>query len=262
MKKNQKLLTILLTTLLVMSIIGQADANSSIPDILFNEGDVFAGLSISDAKGQEIDISELSPSRKIIIFTWEQCKDCIIEYDNYSAFVSLYDNQKIEIIFIWKDSIPSDASISLFGSTKHYATKAMRSYTDWVPAYYLVDENNTIIKKTIELKWIEEYLSGVINPNREALMNWIGKKNIFFTLDGCASCNEAQKEIDGLTDKGDIYTVLNGNSNIKEGIDLHDRYAIYAHALGIQYFPAFVYLYHDEIIIVDTVDKITNVDKN
>jgi hypothetical protein len=229
--------------------------------IIFKEGDTFKGMKVFDMGGNEKDISELSHTKKIVAFVWEKCKDCIAGYENYKSLVSLYDNQGVEVIFIWRNSIPAGLGNSPLGSVKHYSTRDISRYTKSVPSYYLVDDNNTVRKITEDFQWIEEYLSGEFKPNAQALKNWVGSRIILFTLEGCSACAKAHKEAETKLDMGKVFIVSNGAGE-KDSGDRQDHFFIYAHALNIQLFPAFALLHNDEITIVDSVDKLLHLDVN
>ena len=237
--------------------------DKSASGIRYKEGDAFTGMKVSDMGGSEKDISELSHTKKLIVFVWEKCSDCRAGYDNYRSLVSLYDNQGIDIIFIWRNNIPGGLSKSPLGSIKHYSTKNISVYTKYVPAYYLVDENNKISKITEDFQRVEEYLSGGFKPNARAVKEWVGTRIVFFTLNGCSACMRAYQEAAGKLDMSKVYVVGNGEA-MEEGnndlADVHDRYSIYAHAMNVRLFPAFALLHDNEIAIVDSVDKLLHLD--
>lgn len=232
--------------------------------ISFKEGDAFTGMNVTDMEGNEKDISELSHTKKIVVLVWDKCGDCKAGYENYRSLVSLYDNQGVDVIFIWRNNIPGGLGNSPLGSIKHYATRDISRYTKYVPAYYLIDENNKVNKITEDFQWVEEYLSGGFKPNARAIKDWVGSRIVFFTLNGCSACFKAHQEAQSKLDMSKVYIVGNGEGNgeeNKDAADIQDRYSIYAHAMNIRLYPAFALLHNDEITIVDSVDKLLHLDK-
>lgn len=237
----------------------------NVSSISLKEGDTFTGMNVTDMEGNEKDISELSHAKKIVVLVWDKCAECKAGYENYRSLVSLYDNQGVDVVFIWRNDIPGDLGNSPLGSIKHYSTRDISRYTKYVPAYYLVDENNTVRKITEDFQWVEEYLSGGLKPNARAIKDWVGSRIVFFTLNGCSACFKARQEAESKLDMSKVYIVGNGEGSggeNREAADIQDCYSIYAHAMNIRLFPAFALLHDDEITIVDSVDKLLLMDVN
>jgi hypothetical protein len=241
------------------SLLYYLDRNAS--GISFKEGDTFTGMNVTDMEGNEKDISELSHAKKIVVLVWDKCAECKAGYENYQPLVSLYDNQGVDVIFIWRNDIPEDLGNSPLGSIKHYSTRDISRYSKWVPTYFFIDEKNTVSKITGDFQWVEEYLSREYKPNAQALKKWVGSRVIFFTLDGCSACAKAHKDAESKLDMGKVFVVGNGKGD-KDSGDIQDRFSIYAHALNIQLFPAFVLLHNDEITVVDSVDNLLHLNVN
>lgn len=230
-------------------------SSASIQKEVLTEKNNIEDIELRDLDGVSMNISELPAGRKIIVLTWEFCNDCTDHFPYYQSIVSLYDNQGIEIIFLWKDDIPKKADL-LFGSIKHYATDDISKLTNWVPSYILTDENNITQEKTSDFEWIIDYLSGVYSYNANSMKSWIGDHLILFTLDGCSSCIEAELRLHSELKSDRLRTVLNGSSKNHNQYDFYDPYMIYANALDILYLPKFVLLNDDEIVIYDSIESI------
>lgn len=228
---------------------------------IYREGDNFEGINVYDGLDVPYDVSSIVHGRAIIVFLWEECGDCIAEYDSYSALMSLYGGQEIEFVFVWKGNIPSGVNELGFGSAKHFYTNDMRSFTTWVPTYFILSADNTIEGTTTDIEVVEEYLSDKLNANEEELKRWIDSYVIIFTLEGCQGCNYALDKIYEAS-KANFSIVLVGDDTGEVTYDYHDLHNIYTHALDLHYFPSIVTLNDNKIIVNYSVDDILNMGKS
>ncbi len=234
---------------------------NGVPLHVFNVGDTFSGYTIYNDAGTAIDIGQLQGERKVIIFAWDKCGDCRSQYENYSNLIKLYDNQNLDIIFIWDDKIPvSDMNNAQIPLEKHYSANGKVKFTDWVPTYFVVDKNNKITKSLTDIQDLEEYLSGVYTPKNEALLAFLDSRLIFFTLEGCSGCATAKNELseNSIVSSLTLYTVLCGEKKENSVFDYHDSNLIYAHALGIDSFPAFAVVSEGKVHVSRTIDELIN----
>ena len=162
----------------------------------FSVGEELSGYTVFDESEQELDISEIPGSNKLLIFAWDKCGDCKAEYESYRLLFPFYDTDELNIVFIWDNRIPDDDLDTLsIPSRNSYSASDKYKFTDWVPSYILVDENNIIQMKEIDLSMIITHLKANFTPNQQAFSELFGSSDLLLGVDRCSGCKSAFDEL-------------------------------------------------------------------
>lgn len=122
-------------------------------------GDQFGNVMITTSTGQQTKVCELQSINKLIFYVWDLCGDCIENYQTYLDIYNNYNSNDLTIIFLWTDKISEEmASLVTSGDAHYIQFDQTVRYNNWVPTYYILDENDTIIFKNIDIKELNNYL--------------------------------------------------------------------------------------------------------
>jgi len=135
---------------------------NQVAQLEFFVGEEFKGYEILNSDGDRLDISEISDKKALIFFAWHLCPDCREVYEEYKEIFKTYSaNEDLSLCFIWDNEIPYSDFIGAIGisSEKHYTANDKYKFTENVPAYFLVDENNVITFKSTDIKELQNLLS-------------------------------------------------------------------------------------------------------
>lgn len=227
--------------------------DNGVKQLSFEVGDTLEGYNIYDSNDELLDISEISSKKRFIIFAWDLCGDCKAEYTNLSLLYKLYNSEELNIVFVWDNNIPYDTLNSLgILKSNNYTVKDKYKFTDWVPSYFIVDEDNTIILKSIELKDIVEYFSSEFDYNEEKMKDILYKDINLIGLDRCSGCVTAYNELRDKHIGSFQYIVMGEPSSID--IDQNvvvDKYGIISKALKLEELPQIITYKNDKINIQD-----------
>ena len=148
--------------------IPQADAEivprteNEITQLHFSVGDEFKEYEILNSEGTSLDVSEISDKKTLIFFAWHLCPDCHELYEDYKEIFKTYSSNKdLSMCFIWDNEIPYSEFIGSIGinSEKHYTANDKYKFTENVPAYFVIDENDVITFKSTDITELKDLLT-------------------------------------------------------------------------------------------------------
>jgi hypothetical protein len=260
-KSKRKVVAIVLVIVLaIILIIGTLTLiifknESSAPEeselLSFDYRDEFSGFQLFDNSGNEIKMPEAS-TYNLYCYLSDKCGTCIDVLKNYEKLSEIFN--EVNVYIIWKDSIPlsildkydinADRSFSLSGKVR---------LSNSTPTMFLVDSNNQLIFKDIDMKMVASKIVDLSdrklikdNANNYILSNLFKvsekeKKILYFTMNGCKSCEDANKIIQDYPDTGYEIVKIYSDSYSDNAFDqLADTYSIYAVVYGISSYPSFL----------------------
>lgn len=217
----------------------------------FSSGEKLQGYKVWDSQGREIDVSEMTEKNTLVIFAMKGCRDCIAHYDSYRIIVSLYNNEEFSVVFVWDDKIPQEQLDEMnIPPEVSFSAKGKNKFTDWVPSYYFVDENNTIKAQTTEMSEVVELLPQ-INPKKDILMRLSNGKPILLGVNGCSACKKA---VETLQQNGTDYLYFLQGDKLDEDLYKNvfaDPEKLISKALNIEEYPTYIYVDSDENLIIE-----------
>jgi len=132
---------------------------NTVEQLYFSVGDEFKNYEILDSKGNALEVSEISNKKTLIFFAWHLCPDCHEVYEDYKEIFKTYENnEELDLCFIWDNEIPHSDFIGIVKEEQHYTADDKYKFTENVPAYFIVDEKDTIIFKSTDTRELIDLL--------------------------------------------------------------------------------------------------------
>lgn len=209
----------------------------------FSVGETLSGYAVLDESGRDLDVSEIPGTHKLFIFAWDKCGDCKAEYESYKILFPFYDTEKLNIVFIWDNHIPSEDLNTLgIPAGNSYSASDRYKFTDWVPSYLLVDENNIIQMKEIDLSIIVSHLKENYSPNRQAFTELFGNADLLLGVDRCHGCKSAYDELKETGDNFQYWVEGPVNSTMYEDDPdiYYDPHSILSAVFDVQEYPEII----------------------
>jgi hypothetical protein len=123
-------------------------------------GSMFPGYEVTDEDGNTIMTDTLPGGNKLVLYSWDECIECIENYDNYAEIIREYDSEELNVLFIWTTTIPfTELDIRAIPRGNSYSqTGSYIRFNNWVPTYFYIDENNTILFKDTDITLLTDFL--------------------------------------------------------------------------------------------------------
>lgn len=257
LSKNKKILLVLLACTVVLAVLlflilggrSKPRKENGITQLSFSVGDKLAGYAVTDHEGNEVDIADVSDTAALYIFGMAGCRDCIADFPSYELIFSLYDSEDFSVVFIWDDEIPSSELEEMgIPSEASYSAKGRYKFTDWVPSYYLIGQDDVIVSQTAEVEEAAKLL-GDYPVSAEGFEKAFQGMKVLVGIDRCKSCKDAYEKLLG---QGDPFVYMLEGAETAEGEhQTADPNRILAEAFHIEDFPVCLYLDGSEEIVVD-----------
>ncbi len=216
----------------------------------FTTGETLQGYSVWDSQGRELDISDISEKETLVIFAMKGCRDCMADYDSYRILFPLYHSENFSVAFVWDDKIPQEQLDKMnIPPEASFSAKGKYKFTDWVPSYYFVDNNDMIVAQTIEMSEAAEFLPQ-ITVDADSIRRLSGGVPILLGVSGCGACKKA---VDTLDQDGTDYMYFLQDEKLNESSGeaiFVDAHKLISKALHIEEYPTYIYVDPDENVII------------
>jgi glutaredoxin len=245
-------IVLLIAVFLVLLIVKPGSRKTNGVKLLsFSTGEALQGYSVWDSQGRELDVSEISEKETLVVFAMKGCRDCIADYDSYRILFPLYDSENFSVAFVWDDEIPQEQLDKMnIPPEASYSAKGKYKFTDWVPSYYFVDRNDTIVAQTTEMSETAELLPQ-ITVDADSMLRLSGGVPILLGVSGCGACKKAVETLE--QDGTDYMYVLQEEKLDKASDDaiFVDEHKLISKAFQIEEYPTYIYVDSDENLIID-----------
>lgn len=216
----------------------------------FSIGEKLHGYSVWDSQGKEMDVSDITDKKTLVIFAMKGCRDCIADFDTYRILVPLYNNREFSVTFVWDDKVPQEQLDKLnIPPEVSFSAKGKYKFTDWVPSYYFIDENDIITAQTTKISEAAELLPQ-ITVNVDSVIRLSNGLPILLGVSGCGACKKAVEALE--QDGTDYLYFLQGeelNENSKKNT-FADPERLISKAFHIEEYPSYIYVDSDENVII------------
>lgn len=257
LSKSRKILLVLLACAAVLAVLlflilgnrSKPRKENGITQLSFSIGDRLGGYSVTDHEGNEVDIADISGNRTLTVFGMAGCRDCIADFSSYELIFSLYDSEEFSVVFIWDDEIPSSELEEMgIPSEASYSAKGRYKFTDWVPSYYLTDQDDIIVSQTVEVEEAAKLL-GDYSVSAEGFERAFQGMKVLVGIDRCKSCKDAYEK---LLEQGEPFVyMLEGAETVDGEYQTADPNRILAEAFHIENLPVCLYLDGSGEIVAD-----------
>jgi len=225
---------------------------NGIKQLSFVQGEKLQGYHVYDSQGAELDISEISDTPTLIVFAMAGCKDCRAEFPSYRILLTLFNNSKFKVAFVWDNEVPqADLDKLRIPPSASYSAKGLYKFTDWVPSYYFVDESDIITAQTKEIGDAVALLPDTsVTP--ESFQQLSGGLPLLVGIDGCGACKQAVEQMD--REYGNYLYFLEGKEKVTEDAPknvLVDPQKLISKAFGLKTYPVSIRLNEAGTIVVE-----------
>jgi glutaredoxin len=217
----------------------------------FATGEKLQGYTVWDSQGREFDVSEISEKDTLVVFAMKGCRDCIADFDSYRILFPLYNSEEFSVVFVWDNEVPQEKLDEMnIPPEESFSARGKYKFTDWVPSYYFIDENDIIMSQTTEMLEVAELLPQ-ITVNADSMMRLSGGTPILLGVNGCGACKKA---IEALEQEGTDYLYFLQGEKLNEDSEeskFADSEKLISKAFHIEEYPTYIYLDSNENVIIE-----------
>ena len=156
-KRNISLVLLFWTFVLV--IVPSARCEAELLEYAFEVGDSLTDVVIYSLDGIVYAMHELlNDEPLLILYIRSTCSDCRAQFDNYHDLIK-EPPQGYSILFLWDGEVPQDDLEFISSSNEmNYSNNKEYKLANWVPTYFVVDTDGSLMFTTIHFLELSEYL--------------------------------------------------------------------------------------------------------
>ncbi|MEG0692196.1 MAG: hypothetical protein RR444_03850 [Oscillospiraceae bacterium] len=231
-------------------------------------GDTFPIDRFKDINGKKIQVND--SQSKIVFYIDPYCNSCIEKLKTVEHAYGIFKELSIEVAVLWRQ-IPKDKAMANIPKENQYVVEEYGIVNDY-PMFFLLDVDNKVNLIADDVLKVINKLNENEDITKEKMITasnkYIKKNNnitnggkkclIYFVMDGCPDCEEADEILSSevIKEKYQLLTIYTKESfGEKKLVDTDD---LFQNLYGIDWYPSFIIIDQEDYKFIgkETIEKL------